>query len=69
MFDLLDAFANPRDEVRFLAALDRLAPATTTIVLGAPVAPRVAPNLARPVVNLDLDELSLAPLDRNGAHS
>jgi RND superfamily putative drug exporter len=69
MLDLLDAFANPRDEVRFLAALDRLAPATTTIVLGAPVAPRVAPDLARPVVNLDLDELSLAPLDRNGAHS
>jgi RND superfamily putative drug exporter len=67
MLDLLDAFANPADEVEFLRALDRLAPATTTIVLGTPVAPRVAPVLARQVVNLDLDELRISTLDRKDA--
>jgi RND superfamily putative drug exporter len=67
MLDLLDAFADPADEAAFLLALDRLAPATTTIVLGAPAAPREKPALAREVVHLDLDELRLPSFDRKGA--
>jgi RND superfamily putative drug exporter len=66
MLDLLDAFADPADEAEFLRALDRLAPATTTIVLGTPVAPRIAPQLDRVVVSLDLDALRQATLDRKG---
>ena len=67
MLDLLDAFADPTDEAEFLRALDRLAPATTTIVLGTPVAPRRTPALSREVVNLDLDDLRLSVLDRKDA--
>jgi putative drug exporter of the RND superfamily len=67
MLDLLDAFADSADEAEFLRALDRLAPATTTIVLGTPVAPRRAPSLSRTVVNLDLDDIALSVLDRKGA--
>ena len=67
MLDLLDAFADPADEVEFLRALDRLAPATTTIVLGTPVAPRIAPDLHRVVASLSLDDLRVSALDRKGA--
>ena len=67
MLDLLDAFADSADEAEFLRALDRLAPATTTIVLGTPVAPRRTPPLSRTVVSLDLDDLRLSDLDRKGA--
>ena len=67
MLDLLDAFADSADEGEFLRALDRLAPATTTIVLGTPVAPRRTPPLSRTVVSLDLDDLRLSDLDRKGA--
>ncbi len=67
MLDLLDAFADTTDEAKFLKALDRLAPATTTIVLGTPVAPRQSPVLSRPVVALDLDDLELSALDRKDA--
>jgi RND superfamily putative drug exporter len=67
MLDLLDAFADSADEAEFLRALDRLAPATTTIVLGTPVAPRSSPSISRTVVNLDLDDLRLPVLDRKGA--
>jgi RND superfamily putative drug exporter len=67
MLDLLDAFADSADEAQFLKALDRLAPATTTIVLGTPVAPRRSPILSRSVVKLDLDELKHSALDRKDA--
>jgi putative drug exporter of the RND superfamily len=67
MLDLLDAFADPADEAEFLRALDRLAPATTTIVLGTPAAPRMTPSFSRTVTLLDLDDLRLPVLDRKGA--
>jgi hypothetical protein len=67
MLDLLDAFADSADEVQFLKALDRLAPATTTIVLGTPVTPRQSPSLSRTVVGLDLDDLEPSALDRKDA--
>ena len=67
MLDLLDAFADSADEMKFLRALDRLAPATTTIVLGTPIAPRKAPALTREVLFLNLDDLRLPVLDRKGA--
>jgi RND superfamily putative drug exporter len=66
MLDLLDAFADPSDEAAFIAALDRLAPATTTIVLGMPAQPRAfgaapgTPSIARRIVALDLDAVSSA---------
>lgn len=54
--DQLDAFADPRDESSFLAAIDRLAPATTTVVLGTPLPPRALgqATTVRPVSVLDL---------------
>jgi putative drug exporter of the RND superfamily len=59
MLDLLDAFADSSDEAEFLLALDRLTPATTTIVLGTPLPPRAAipGDYSREILNLDLDEL------------
>ena len=56
MLDLMDAFADPHEEARFLAALDALAPATTTIVLGTAVRPRDFETAAvrRRVITLDL---------------
>jgi hypothetical protein len=69
MLDLLDAFADPADEAAFLAALDRLAPATTTIVLGQPAAPRPIDikGVRRPTVRLDLDSIRVTNLERKGA--
>jgi RND superfamily putative drug exporter len=70
MLDLLDAFADPRDELAFLAALDRLAPATTTIILGSPTpAPAdatssVVSSVDRSIVRLSLDDLTSTNLDR-----
>jgi putative drug exporter of the RND superfamily len=60
MLDLLDAFADAADEARFLVALDRLAPATTTIVLGSPAQAKTGRGavLGREIVHLDLDRLS-----------
>jgi RND superfamily putative drug exporter len=68
MLDQLDAFADPRDEAAFLRALDVLAPATTTIVLGTPVAPRdfEMTGIVREVLVLDLAAIAL---DRKGALS
>jgi hypothetical protein len=62
MLDLMDAFADPREEARFLCALDQLAPATTTIVLGTAMAPRDfdAATVARRVITIDLDSLAVA---------
>ena len=64
----MDAFADPRDEAAFLRALDVLAPATTTIVLGTPVAPRdfEMTGIGRDVLVLDLAAIAL---DRKGALS
>jgi RND superfamily putative drug exporter len=69
MLDLLDAFADPRDEVAFLAALDRIAPATTTIVLGQPSAPRASDisSVGRKVVRLNLDQLAVSSINGKGA--
>jgi RND superfamily putative drug exporter len=69
MLDLLDAFADPRDKVAFLAALDRLAPATTTIILGTPLSARAADasRVARRVEHLNLDDFSTAGPSRKGA--
>jgi putative drug exporter of the RND superfamily len=57
MLDQLDAFAYPEDELAFLRALDLLAPASTTIVIGTPVPVRALAAIEsgmRPVVVLDL---------------
>jgi putative drug exporter of the RND superfamily len=69
MLDLLDAFADPREESEFLVALDRLAPATTTIVLGTPLPPRAdfPEGYGREILNLDLDRLAAPTLTRKGA--
>ena len=69
MLDLLDAFADPGDEAEFLLALNRLAPATTTIVLGTPRPPHSAfpRDYGREILNLDLDELAASAPTRKGA--
>jgi RND superfamily putative drug exporter len=69
MLDLLDAFADPREESEFLVALGRLAPVTTTIVLGTPVPPRAdfPAGYGREVLNLDLDQLAASALTRKDA--
>jgi RND superfamily putative drug exporter len=54
MLDVLDAFADAADEVAFLAAIDQLAPATTTVFVGLPASPRPF-AVGRPVVELQLD--------------
>jgi RND superfamily putative drug exporter len=61
MLDLLDGFADSAEESQFLVALDRLAPATTTIVLGAPVAPRAFDHstVSREVETVDLGSFIL----------
>jgi RND superfamily putative drug exporter len=69
MLDLFDNFADRADATKFLIALDRLAPATTTIIIGAPGQAEHAamPALRRTVEFLDLYELAAAHLDRKGA--
>ena len=57
MLDQLDPFANPEHEQAFFAAVSRLAPATTTIVLGTPVPPRIDSVDGRQVVPVDLYSL------------
>jgi len=42
LLDALDSFSDPLDARAFLLALDRLAPATTTVVVGLPGLQRVA---------------------------
>jgi putative drug exporter of the RND superfamily len=71
MLDLLDAFADSAEESRFLCALDKLAPSTTTILLGTPVRPRAfdTASIDRNVVNLDLDNFDALALDGKGALS
>ena len=69
MLDLLDAFADPAEESEFLLALNRLAPATTTIVLGTPLPPRSAfpPGYGRETLRLDLDQAAESVSPRKGA--
>ncbi len=58
MLDQLDSFANPEDEAAFIAAVSRLAPATTTIVLGTPLPARALDaHSDRELVEIDLYSL------------
>ena len=66
MLDQLDAFADPRDEAAFVAAVCSLASATTVIVIGTPPASRLGRTASfanatggRKHVDIDLSE----PLD------
>jgi hypothetical protein len=58
MLDQLDPFANIDDEKAFLAAVARLAPSTTTLVIGTPVPPRSEHPAHRQLVVIDLSTLS-----------
>ncbi|CAN5436423.1 hypothetical protein BH10ACT7_BH10ACT7_10460 [soil metagenome] len=59
MLDQLDSFANPEDEAAYIAAVARLAPATTTIVIGTPIPARALDaHSDRGVVEIDLYSLS-----------
>jgi len=59
MLDQLDSFANPEDETAFISAISRLAPATTTIVIGTPVPARaLGLHSDRELVEIDLYTLS-----------
>jgi RND superfamily putative drug exporter len=53
MLDQLDAFQEA-DELAFLRAVDRLAPAGTTVVIGTPLVLRAAASVGRPIVSIDL---------------
>jgi len=54
MLDQLDSFQE-RDELAFLAAVDALAPARTTVVIGTPLLLRAATAVVdRPIIPLDL---------------
>ncbi|MDM4762667.1 MMPL family transporter [Galbitalea sp. SE-J8] len=57
MLDQLDAFQEP-DERAYLAAVDRLAAAATTVVIGTPLVLRDATEVVRPVVPIDLYALA-----------
>ncbi len=54
MLDLLDPFAAPTDEEAFLAAVCRLAPATTTLLLFTPATVRTGAALDRELVVVPL---------------
>jgi RND superfamily putative drug exporter len=71
MLDLLDAFGDPADEVAFLCAIDRLAPAETTIVVGTPAATRLFEHgsVGRAVATIDLYASASHESDRRGARS
>jgi RND superfamily putative drug exporter len=62
MLDQLDPFSEERDEAAFFEAIRRLAPATTTVVVGTPV-PARATNASN-VVHLDLYSLTTQGLSR-----
>ncbi|MET4781666.1 MMPL family transporter [Glaciihabitans sp. UYNi722] len=56
----LDTFARTDDETAFLSAICRLAPATTTLVIGTPLAIRSAPAVTRggrPIATIDFASL------------
>jgi len=59
MLDQLDSFANPEDEAAFITAVSRLAPSTTTIVIGTPLPARALDAISdRTTVAIDLYSLS-----------
>jgi len=69
MLDLLDAFADPHEEVDFLVAIDRLAPHSTTVVIGTPVHPRAFAHtdVGRAVAVVNLYDLATPTLAGKGA--
>ncbi|MGX5682587.1 MMPL family transporter [Schumannella luteola] len=62
MLDQLDPFGDAEHEAAFATIVARLAPATTTLVLGTPVPARVTDlgDLGRPILDVDLYSLSQA---------
>jgi RND superfamily putative drug exporter len=64
MLDQLDSFASDEEETAFVTAVARLAPATTTLVIGTPVPSRCAAVADRAVVAVDLYSLSTEGLVR-----
>jgi len=58
MLDQLDSFASDEEETAFVSAVARLAPATTTLVIGTPVPSRCGSLADRTVVTIDLYSLS-----------
>jgi RND superfamily putative drug exporter len=59
MLNQFDGFAESNDEEAFLVAIDRLAPLTTTVVIGTPIPPRAIDRIAtgRSVTEIDLYSL------------
>jgi RND superfamily putative drug exporter len=66
LLDGLDPFSDPLDALAFLLALDRLAPAATTVVVGMPGLRRVA-EAAPPRIRVVGIRLSETPLTPEGA--
>lgn len=67
MLDQLDPFAGTEDDADFVTAVCRLAPATTTVVIGTPVPARASGLTTvgeRPVIDIDLYSLSQEGLVR-----
>jgi len=62
LLDALDPFADQLDARAFLLALDRLAPSSTTVVVGMPGLHRIAEATPRRirVLNMAVDDLSLS---------
>jgi len=58
MLDQLDSFASDEEETAFVSAVARLAPATTTVVIGTPIPSRCGTVADRTVVAIDLYSLS-----------
>ncbi len=59
MLDQLDAFASSDDEAAFIAAISRLAPATTTLVVGTPLPARATALVTeRELIDVDLYSLT-----------
>ncbi len=64
MLDQLDSFANDDEETAFVSAVARLAPATTTLVIGTPIPTRCDTVADRTVIAIDLYSLSTEGLVR-----
>ncbi|MCU1412558.1 MAG: family transporter [Rhodoglobus sp.] len=64
MLDQLDSFASDEEETAFVTAVARLAPASTTLVIGTPVPSRCGTVADRTVVTIDLYSLSSEGLVR-----
>jgi RND superfamily putative drug exporter len=61
LLDALDPFSDPLDARAFLLALDRLAPSTTTVVVGMPGLRRVAEATPPRIRVLGISALELSP--------